>query len=216
MDDDFLRILLAFFFITFAGIWLLGFFRFDLRRGSFFAAAEGMITGVLFRLFLIAGLAGVIAYLVRPSWMGWSSMALARPLRLAGSFISLLGLCLLAWAMASLRRSFSATLVIGAGHSLITTGPYKCVRHPMYSAFVLLWSSFFLLSANWFIGLMGMIAYTILLVFRAPREEKMLLDRYGEEYASYRARTGRFIPRPKCVLPVKEKKRAEPGATGRS
>ena len=65
----------------------------------------------------------------------------------------------------------------------------------MYITFVLLWIAYFLLSANWFIGLTGIMAYVLIFVMRIPKEERMMIDRFGEEYVAYMKRTGRYLPR---------------------
>ena len=53
----------------------------------------------------------------------------------------------------------------------------------------------FLLSANWFIGFTGLSAYGLIIVKRTPKEERMMVSRFGEEYIAYMKRPGRFLPR---------------------
>ena len=65
----------------------------------------------------------------------------------------------------------------------------------MYSVFVLMCMGFGLLSANWLMGGMTLGAISIVMIFRTPLEEKMLLDFFGEPYRAYMQRTGRYLPR---------------------
>ncbi len=51
-----------------------------------------------------------------------------------------------------------------------------------------------LLLQNWVAGLAGLALFTPLYVLRVPREERMMLDRFGEEYHAYMNRTGRVVP----------------------
>ena len=206
MNEPFFRILLAASFIVFVGIWLRSFFLSGVKREAFYTSAEGLIVGSLMRLFLTLGIAGIVGCLVHPNWMAWSALLLPRWIRLMGLPVFILGICLLIWALNSLKRSFSATLVIKEGHSLVTAGPYRCLQHPMYTSFIMIWSSFFLLSANWFIGLTAMAAYSVIVFFRTPREERMMFDKYGEEYSFYRTHTRRYIPKLACLMTIKKKK----------
>jgi protein-S-isoprenylcysteine O-methyltransferase Ste14 len=64
----------------------------------------------------------------------------------------------------------------------------------MYTSFFVLLTTSFLLAANWLIGLMGL-AYSLLIVERAGREERMMIEQFGDEYRAYVQSTGRFFPR---------------------
>jgi protein-S-isoprenylcysteine O-methyltransferase Ste14 len=86
-------------------------------------------------------------------------------------------------------------LAIGVANApAITTGPYRWVHHPFYVTAGLLMISVTLLSANWLIGLSGILAMTML-VIRTGKEERMLTDRFGQGYRDYITRTGHFFPR---------------------
>lgn len=93
-----------------------------------------------------------------------------------------------------LGRFWSVTLNTRESHKLIDTGLYAYVRHPMYSGFWLLALSQALLLPNWFAGLAGPLAWGTLFFLRVDREEKLMIDTFGEEYRSYMARTKRVVP----------------------
>jgi protein-S-isoprenylcysteine O-methyltransferase Ste14 len=78
--------------------------------------------------------------------------------------------------------------------TLVTTGPYRWIRHPMYSAALLLLVATALLTANVIIafGGLGMFA---LLAARSRVEEQRLVDKFGDAYRNYQRTTGRFVPR---------------------
>jgi len=78
--------------------------------------------------------------------------------------------------------------------TLITRGPYRWVRHPFYVTAALLMFSVTLLTANWLIGASGLVVLALLAI-RTPKEEQMLVERFGDEYRKYMAKTGRFFPR---------------------
>ncbi|GLK74361.1 isoprenylcysteine carboxylmethyltransferase family protein [Ancylobacter dichloromethanicus] len=93
-----------------------------------------------------------------------------------------------------LGKNWSVTLEIKDAHKLITGGVYRHVRHPMYSAFFLWALAQFILIPNWIVGPAGFIGFGILYAFRIGREERMMLDTFGDEYRAYSARTARLIP----------------------
>ncbi len=142
----------------------------------------------------LGGLGGVLVYVANPAWMTWSQMELPRFLRLLGIAVGLAALGLFWWAFRALGTNVTPTARTRAGHTLVTCGPYRWVRHPLYTGSAVLAASWFLLSANWFI--LAMCAVTVVaLAARTLREEANLVERFGAEYRLYRVRTGRFLPR---------------------
>lgn len=115
--------------------------------------------------------------------------------------VAWLGLAILIAALWLFRRShvdlgrnWSVTLKVREDHLLVKAGVYRFVRHPMYSSFFLLALAQLLLLSNWFAGLSGFIGVGLLFVFRVVREERMMLDSFGDEYRAYMASTKRIIP----------------------
>jgi protein-S-isoprenylcysteine O-methyltransferase Ste14 len=80
-------------------------------------------------------------------------------------------------------------------HQLITAGVYRHVRHPMYTAFWLWAVAQALLLPNWIAGLAGIVGFGTLFFGRVAREERMMLESFGDEYRTYMERTSRIIPR---------------------
>jgi protein-S-isoprenylcysteine O-methyltransferase Ste14 len=94
-----------------------------------------------------------------------------------------------------LGPNFSSTLILRDGHQLIQDGPYRLVRHPMYTSFMVMLTGLLLLSANWIVGGAAIGFVLLLMALRTPREERMLLSHFGDEYRRYMERTGRYLPR---------------------
>jgi protein-S-isoprenylcysteine O-methyltransferase Ste14 len=86
-------------------------------------------------------------------------------------------------------------LKLGEEHKLITTGPYSRIRHPMYTYFTIMVISTALISANLFVGVFGILTWTLLYLVRVGDEEAMMLEQFGEEYKQYMERTGRLFPK---------------------
>ena len=111
-----------------------------------------------------------------------------------GAMLMTLAIWLFWRSHADLGRNWSPSLQLREGHELVTEGVYRYVRHPMYAS-EWLWSiAQALLLQNWVAGWAGLALFTPLYVMRVPREEQMMLDRFGAEYRSYMNRTGRVVP----------------------
>ena len=75
------------------------------------------------------------------------------------------------------------------------SGVYARIRHPIYAGAWLWALAHVLLLHNWIAGWSSLITFAILYVVRVPREERMMLERFGDAYRSYIERTGRVLPR---------------------
>ena len=124
----------------------------------------------------------------------WLEINLPSLMRLIGIMSGFIFLLLLFWVHSSLDRQWSTTLLLRTEHCLITAGPYHWIRHPMYSFGFLILISFFLMAGNTLI-LLSLICLSIMVYLRLSKEEKMLLNRFGDGYRKYMITTGRLLPR---------------------
>jgi protein-S-isoprenylcysteine O-methyltransferase Ste14 len=136
---------------------------------------------------------GVIAFLINPAWMAWSSVALPVWVRWAGVGMCVATVGLLFWTLSSLGPNLTDTVVTRRAHTLVTRGPYRWVRHPFYDCFALLMIGNALAASNWFMLVTGVMVL-LLLVVRTRTEEANMVARFGEPYRVYMTRTGRFLP----------------------
>jgi protein-S-isoprenylcysteine O-methyltransferase Ste14 len=110
-----------------------------------------------------------------------------------GLFLTVGGLALAFWARATLGGNWSGTITLKQGHTLVQSGPYGFVRHPIYTAALLM----FLGSAVAFGTVGAMLALPVAglsCVVKARQEEALLLAHFGEMYAHYRSRTRMLVP----------------------
>lgn len=96
------------------------------------------------------------------------------------------------WTMRTFR-SWRLRARIDAGHVLSTDGPFALVRHPIYSAQLLL-AAALLLFAPGVLALAGLVLNAAGALLRARAEERVLTQVFGAAYATYAARTARFLP----------------------
>lgn len=155
---------------------------------------EGYLFAITLRLAGLVLWIGTFGYLISPAHFQWAAMPLPTPVRWIGVVTGCLCSLLMYWTLSSLGKNLTDTVVTRKAATLVTIGPYRWVRHPFYVTAALLMASVTLLTANWFIGI-GSVAVLALLAIRTPKEEQMLIERFGQPYRDYMATTGRFIPR---------------------
>jgi protein-S-isoprenylcysteine O-methyltransferase Ste14 len=116
------------------------------------------------------------------------------PVRFLGLALGLGGAGLLVWASVTLGRFLVHAATVFQDHVLIASGPYRFLRHPIYSGYLALLLGSALGTLNiwllifWPVSLLG-------ILLQARAEEKLLELKFGEDYQSYAARTGQLLPR---------------------
>jgi protein-S-isoprenylcysteine O-methyltransferase Ste14 len=142
--------------------------------------------------FLLIG--WLVAYTVDPAWVKALSIPIPTVVRVAGFLISLISLGFWFWVQLALSEEWSPQLQLREDHRLVTTGPFARIRHPMYSAMVFWGIGLALLTANWVFIIMAGLVSTVF-ILRVPKEEQMMIEKFGEEYRAYMRKTGRFLPK---------------------
>lgn len=128
-------------------------------------------------------------------WLDQFNMDLPMVIRISGLSIAVFSLWFFWLVHKTLGINWSPVLEIRKEHKLIKTGPYKRIRHPMYTQ-IWLWSGAqMLIISNWIAGLSGIALWAILYFIRVRKEEQMMLEEFGEEYEEYMRNTGRVFPK---------------------
>jgi protein-S-isoprenylcysteine O-methyltransferase Ste14 len=183
--------------IFFSGLGISGYFRRKADRDSGGSVSRRVDGGVMMTTIRIGGLLlwlSPLLYLIHPGWMAWSKAGLPVWGRWLGVGMGVTCVGLIYWLFRSIGSGITPTSATRENHLLVTSGPYRWVRHPLYtvgSAFIV---SFGIVADNWFIAGLGVLAF-ILMAARTPAEEANLIAKFGDEYRVYMERTGRFLPR---------------------
>jgi protein-S-isoprenylcysteine O-methyltransferase Ste14 len=174
-----------------------GYFRYRARQsgGAIPRVREGNLVMLTRFLFAAPLYLPIFAYMLNPAWMAWSSIPLPVGLRWLGAAVGLGALPLVYWVVSSIGNNISETFLTKEKHVLVTHGPYRWVRHPLYSIATIAWVSLSILAANWFMLAMACVAFIGIAALVIPREEAELIRRFGDEYREYVLRTGRLAPR---------------------
>lgn len=134
-----------------------------------------------------------VGFMVNPSWVEFSQFPLPKMCRWLGVPAAIAGLALFEWMFRHLGLNVTSTSAPRHQAELITTGPYRWVRHPMYTAVLILVVAATLLTANLIVAVGGSGMFA-LLVARSRLEEARLLEKFGDAYRAYQGHTGRFLP----------------------
>jgi len=197
MNENIFRILAATIFIT--SLSISAYFRRKADRDSGEKVPwkeEGIVMILILRVGGLVLWFSVIAYLINPSWMIWSNIALPELVRWLGVGLGTVSVLLVYWLFSSIGTGITPTVATRKEHKLITSGPYRWVRHPLYSVGTTLFITFAMIASNWFIATMGILAF-IMLALRLPNEEAHLIAKFGDEYRHYMKTTGAFLPKVK-------------------
>ena len=119
-----------------------------------------------------------------PPWMGWLGVALM-----------VCALFIFGRGHRDLQSYWSPTLELFEGHRLVTTGIYRYIRHPMYASQWVFSIAQILLLQNWIAGPASLLVFIPFYILRVRAEEKMMLERFGDEYRGYMRTTGAVIPK---------------------
>ena len=136
----------------------------------------------------------VVLYLIDPPLLAWSQVGLPAWLRWLGVVMGAAAIPMIYWVFASLGSSVSETILTKESQRLVTAGPYRWVRHPLYATACSALGALSLIAANWFMALFVVIMIGLLPAL-ARREEAHLMAHFGAAYADYMKATGRFLPR---------------------
>jgi protein-S-isoprenylcysteine O-methyltransferase Ste14 len=135
-------------------------------------------------------------------WLRFADYRLSTGWGLLGSLTFAFSLWLFHRSHKDLASNWSVSLRVRNDHRLVTSGVYRLIRHPMYASFCLWALAQPLLLHNWIAGVAFIPGMVLLVIYRIPLEEKMMLDNFGCDYQAYMDLTGRFIPRLSKILRI--------------
>ena len=156
---------------------------------------EGPLFLALRLLMALALFGGILAHVVAPDRMTWASFEVPAALRWLGLGLGVLTVPGVHWVLNALGRNVTETVLTKERHELVTGGPYRWVRHPLYTTGLMLFLALGLMAGSWFVLLATVIAFAMLRLAVIPREEQALLAKFGEQYEAYMSRTGRLMPK---------------------
>lgn len=195
MNENIFRILAAVILIT--AMVISSYFRRKADKETGEKISRKVDGSVMMNFIKIGGLIlwlSPFVYLINPTWMAWSKIGLPEWTRWLGVVLGVVGVLGVYWLFSSIGSGISPTSGTRKEHKLVTNGIYKYIRHPLYTFGSSLFIAFGMMADNWFIALLGVLAF-IGMAIRTPKEEANLIEKFGDEYREYMKRTGRFLPK---------------------
>ncbi len=195
MNENIFRILAA--LILFTGLGISSYYRRKADKDTGEKISRKVDGSVLMTVIKVGGLIlwlSPLVYLINPRWMAWSKIGLPDSVRWLGVGVGIVCIGLIYWLFSSIGSGITPTSGTRKQHTLVTSGPYRWVRHPLYTVGSSMFISFGMMADNWFIAALGVLAF-IAMAIRTPKEEANLVEKFGDEYREYMKRTGRFLPK---------------------
>lgn len=150
-------------------------------EGSQLLLRVGVIVSLLIAIFFArTGFANITAL---PSWVFT-----------LGIIFMILGIIIRQWSIAVLGSFFSPRIGVQKNQKVVDNGPYKLIRHPAYTGFLLILTGIGLAWQSGIAVIIILLGFGIAIGYRIHVEEKMLISALGDDYIEYMKRTKRLIP----------------------
>ncbi len=107
--------------------------------------------------------------------------------------LSTTGLVTCMWARITLGRNWSSVVLLRVDHELVQAGPYRFVRHPIYTGIILMFAAIVLLVGR-VAGILAFCLFVYSFVLKLRREERMMLKQFPTTYPEYVKKTKRLVP----------------------
>jgi protein-S-isoprenylcysteine O-methyltransferase Ste14 len=128
-----------------------------------------------------------------PQWLGARFLPDTTIAYALGLLIVIAGLAFAVWARLYLGRNWSGTVTVKDDHTLICSGPYAIVRHPIYTGLLLAILGTAIVFGEWR-GLVAFCFLTAAYLLKLRREERFMAESFPDAYPGYRARVPALIP----------------------
>jgi protein-S-isoprenylcysteine O-methyltransferase Ste14 len=188
-QSDVWHVLIELPWVIFLIYWIIGAFKTRVTRSQ-----ESSISRISILLIEIAGYLLIFDNALGIGFLGKHALPRTALLAIAGVAMTWSGIALAIWARHHLAEYWSARITIKQDHQLIRTGPYRRLRHPIYSGLILATVGSALVIDHWqcVLGVCLVVAgYAI----KARKEEAMLGEQFGNAFREYRKHTGFLFPR---------------------
>ncbi len=187
--------------VLFGSLTISGYYRVQARKLS--GVIERRREGGLVLAARAAGGLGafgsVLAHALVPGVMGWATFTAPEWVAWTGVVTGMFVIPGTYWVFSSIGRNVSETVLTKARHDLVQHGPYRWIRHPLYTVGTLLLFALGLILTSWLVLLFALVAFVVFRFVVVPIEERQLIAKFGEDYRAYRRHTGAMLPR---VLPT--------------
>ncbi len=142
---------------------------------------------------IVLAAALLLLFIRTPGLDGWFLPERWHFLVAVGAIVQALFVSLAVWARRHLGRNWSPAVRIGVGHELVRTGPYRVLRHPIYTAMLGMFLGTAIASSQYH-ALLGLGILVVAYLRKTRLEEKILTQTFGTEYDAYRRQSWALVP----------------------
>src|ERR1700735_2574975 len=155
---------------------------------------ESIVQRMLYILPLIVAFCFLYRYGFGYGWLGTRFLPDTPLVRWPGVLIPAAGVAIAFWARFHLGSNWSGVVTLKEGHELIRTGPYRTIRHPIYTGILIGFLGSAIVNGQ-VRGLIAMAVVWLSFFIKARREEKLLTQEFGAKFEEHRQHTGMFLPK---------------------
>ena len=148
---------------------------------------------VLYTVILVVGVYLIFAKQIGIPWLDRQLFSVTVPIALAGLLVVLMGVVFSIWARLMLGDNWSNRVTVKENHTLVRSGPYRIVRHPIYSG-ILLGMLGSALQRGEMRSFVGVIICVLSFWLKTRAEEQFMVQTFGEEYLQYRHEVKALAP----------------------
>lgn len=183
--------------VLFGSLVVSGYYRAMARRqsGTIQRRREGGLALAARAAGGLGAFGAVLAHALAPAAMSWAAFPAPGWLTATGAMLGALAVPGTYWVFSSIGSNVSETVLTKPTHVLVDRGPYRWVRHPLYTLGSVLLLSLGLMLASWLILGFAAAAFGVFRFVVVPVEERHLVERFGASYRDYMRRTGAMLPR---------------------
>lgn len=142
---------------------------------------------------IVLNAALLLLFIPLPGLRGWFLPQEFHFLVAVGVVVQIGGFILAVWARRHLGRNWAAEVRIGEGHELVRTGPYRALRHPIYTAMLVMFIGT-AISSGQYHALLGVALLVVAYLRKTRLEENILRQTFGPEWDTYQRDTWRLVP----------------------
>jgi protein-S-isoprenylcysteine O-methyltransferase Ste14 len=174
-------------------LWVLFFLYWSIasRDSAPTATSESRVSSYFHQLVLSAAL--VLLFWQATGLTGWFLPQRFHFLVAVGAALQAGFILLAVWSRRHLGRNWSAEVRIGEGHELVRTGPYRVLRHPIYTAMLGMFLGTTIASSQYH-ALLGLAVLVVAYLRKTRLEEQILHRTFGPDYEAYRRETWALVP----------------------
>jgi protein-S-isoprenylcysteine O-methyltransferase Ste14 len=194
MSETFFQIATAIAFLS--AFAMSGYFRTRAQvKGGKLRSSAGQRSLLILRVLGLVILLPVLIYIFNPDLVAWARFNPPIWLRLVAVGVGVVNTVLVFWMYRSLDTNVSPVEEARENATLITSGPYRWIRHPLYTFGIVSLVALTFMTGLWWVGVLALPLVVFFVLWRIPREEAKLIEVFGDAYRDYMQRTGRFLPK---------------------